>query len=422
VVLEKPKLFTSRREFIVTMLLLAFVVVLRLGWEYRNYRYFIAQPFVYAHAKIVNSYPKTRNGRTYAVLKLHTDSGKNIYTTSYRKDLKRGQRIYLKLLPSTRIGFWDYLGGMYCKSRIKRVEIPEPNLRFRLEAWISRQHTLPTMQAFYNGIFWASPIPKNLREPITRLGVSHLVALSGFHLGILWGVLYGMMLWMYRPIQQRYFPWRHTLADVGTVVMLLLGVYVWLTGIPPSLVRSYAMLLVGWGMVLMGIELVSFTFLAIISAVLLALFPPLVVSLGFWLSIAGVFYIFLVLSYCHKVSRKWVALVCIPMGIFVLMQPLVHGIFGVTTIWQLLSPLLSLGFVIFYPVSMVLHLVGYGGVLDGMLTWLFALPEASGEYLLPWWGVLGYGVFSLVAIWRREALVVLLTVAVGYVGYLYTVA
>jgi len=162
--------------------------------------------------------------------------------------------------------------------------------------------------------------------------------------------------------------------------------------------------------------------LATISVVLLALFPPLVVSLGFWLSIAGVFYIFLVLSYCQKASRKWVALVCIPAGIFVLMQPLVHGIFGVTTIWQLLSPLLSLGFIIFYPVSMVLHLVGYGGVLDGVLTWLFALPEVSGEHLLPWWGVIGYGVLSLVAIWRREALAVLLTVALGYVGYLYTVA
>ena len=418
-VIEKPGLFVTRREFIVTMLLLALVVVLRLGWVYRDYRHFITQPFVYTHAVIINTYPKTREGRTYAVLKLHTDQGRVIYTTAYRRDLRRGMRLYLQLLPGTKIGVWDYLGGMYCKSRIKRVETPEPNLRSRLEAWVNRQHTLPMMRAFYNGIFWASPIPKELREPIARLGISHLVALSGFHLGILWGVLYGVLLWIYRPMQQRYFPWRHALADVGIVVMILLGLYLWLTGSPPSLVRSYAMLLVGWGMVLMGIELVSFTFLVTIAAVLLALFPPLVVSLGFWLSISGVFYIFLVLSYCQKASRNLVALVCIPVGIFVLMQPLVHGIFGVTTVWQLLSPILSLGFIVFYPLSMVLHLVGHGGILDGALIGLFSLPKAGSEHLLPWWGVVGYGVLSLMAIWKRWAMGMLLVVAVGYVGYLF---
>jgi len=422
VVLEKPKFFTSRREFIVTMFLLAFVVMLRLGWEYRNYRYFIAQPFVYAHATIINTYPKTRNGRTYAVLKLQTDAGKTIYTTSYHKDVKRGQRIYLKLLPSIRIGFWDYLGGMYCKSRIKRVEPLIQNQRTRIESWIDQQHIDPNMQAFYRAIYLATPIPKTLRDRIAALGVSHLVALSGFHLGILWGVLYALGLWVYRPLQQRYFPWRHALADVGLVVMVILGGYLWMTAFPPSLLRSYAMLLVGWGLVLMGIELVSFPFLAAITSGLLALFPSLVVSLGFWLSIAGVFYIFLLLAYCRGVHARWISLLCIPLGIFVLMQPLVHGIFPLTTPYQLLSPVLSVGFILFYPLSFLLHLVGQGGLLDNVLAQGLSMPETTSEHLLAGWAVAGYIILSLVAIFQRWAMGVLLVTAVGYVGYLCVVA
>ncbi len=418
-VLEKPKLFTTKQEFVITMLLLALVVVVRLGWVYHDYHRFVAQPFVYTHATIVNTYPKTRNGKTYAVLKLHTDSQKTIYTTSYRQDLKRGQRIYLQLLPNERIGFWEYLGGMYCKSRIKRVDPPTANGQRLLESWINRQHADPNMQAFYRAIFLATPIPKTLRTQIASLGVSHLVALSGFHLGILWGILYGLGLLIYRPFQRRYFPWRHALADVGLAVMVVLGGYLWLTGFPPSLLRSYAMLLVGWGLVLMGIELVSFPFLATITLTLLALFPSLIASLGFWLSIAGVFYIFLVLRYCQGMHARWISLLCIPLGIFILMQPLVHGIFPLTTPYQLLSPLLSVGFILFYPLSFLLHLVGQGGVLDGVLTTLFSMPETMREHLLPGWAVVGYILLSLLAIYRRWLMGVLLMVAVGYVGYLF---
>ena len=418
-ILEKPKLFNTRREFLLVMMLLALIIFGRLGWKYRHYQSFVSQPFVYSHATIVNTYPKTRDGKTYAVIKLRSQKGHTIYTTAYRNDLKRGERLYLQLIPGGRITFWDYLGGMYCKSRIKHVEPPGEDIRSRLEQWVDRQHDTAMMRSFYNGIFWASPIPKTLREPIAGLGVSHLVALSGFHLGILWGIVYGALLLVYRILQQRYFPWRHALLDVGSAVMVILGFYLWLTGFPPSLVRSFAMLLVGWGMVLMGIELISFTFLSTITMVLLALFPALTVSLGFWLSVSGVFYIFLILSYCQKSSTKLVAFVCIPFGIFVLMQPLVHGVFGVTSPWQLLSPLLSIGFIVFYPLAMVLHLLGIGGALDGGLTYLFALPVTSEEHLLPAWAVAGYLLLSVAAIGRREVFWVLGVVATGYGLYLF---
>ena len=101
------------------------------------------------------------------------------------------------------------------------------------------------------------------------------------------------------------------------------------------------------------------------------------------------------------------------------MLPVVHGIFAMTSIYQLLSPLLSILFVPFYPLVMLLHLFGLGGIFDAGLSWLFPLPQESQEELLPWWIVLGYLGLSIGAIWRRRLFYVLFGVALGYGVYLF---
>jgi len=413
VLLELPALFGSRREFAWFVLVMLAMICGRLAWEFHRYEQFVSEPFVYVRATILNTYPKTRDHREYTVIKLQDDQGRIIYTTAYRNDLSRGDRLYLQLIPSEAIGFGDYLGGMYCKSRIRNITHPDTGVKGKIEAAINAQHTDKDLQEFYRAIFLATPLSHALRDRIASLGVSHLVALSGFHLGILWGVLYGLFLWLYRSLVHHRVPYRHALLDVGAWVMVLLGVYVYLTGAPPSLLRSYGMLLLGWIMVLMGMELIRFSFLLTVVLILLAVFPSMIASIGFWLSVAGVFYIFLILSYCRNAPKGLIAFVCIPAGIFVLMQPIVHGVFPMTTPWQLLSPLLSIAFVLFYPLAFVLHMIGQGDMLDGMLRSLFALPSTGQEHLLPAWAVASYLVVSLGAIRRRELFGVLMAVAMA---------
>jgi len=176
---------------------------------------------------------------------------------------------------------------------------------------------------------------------------------------------------------------------------------------------------VGWMVLLLGMELLSFTFLASVFLLLVVLFPSLLVSLSFWLSVAGVFYIFLLLYYA-KIFNKWMmTLVIIPLGIFVLMLPVVHSIFPMTNAYQLLSPLLSLLFIVFYPLSMVLHILDLGGLFDTQLIYLFHLPAEGGEHLLPLWVVFGYIVLSIGAIWEKKLFYTILTLAIGYGFYLF---
>ncbi len=417
--LEKPKLFPEKKTFVWVMVTLVAVILVRLFFEYQAYQNFISKPFYYTYAEVLSQSTKTKQGTTYKVLKLRSDDGLTFYTSSYKKESFTGKRLRMQLFPSDKITFYRYLGTFYVKSRIKDQEQLPLAFKDTLLEKVAFQHQESSLQSFYNAIFFATPLQKELREKISMLGVSHLVALSGFHLGILWGLVYGILLLLYRPLQQKYFPYRHALFDVGLVAVIFLGIYLWFVDFPPSLVRSYAMVLVGWMVLLLGMELLSFTFLTTIMTMLIALFPSLLVSLSFWLSIAGVGYIFLLLQYTKEFHTKVIALLFIPFGIFILMLPLVHGIFGVTSGYQLLSPLLSLLFIPFYPLVMVLHILGFGGVLDTALLGLFSLPNEGVDKLLPLWGMLGYIGLSIGAIWSKKLFFMVIGLAVGYGAYLF---
>ena len=402
------------------MALLFMVFLAHLGWEYRNYTEFISKPFYFTHASVLNAYEKTKGKRSYQVLKLKSDDGLTFYTTTHRKTSLKNKYIRLQIFPGKQISFSDYLGSFYVKSRIGEIKEHSASLKNDLLTKVASQHHDSSLASFYNAIFFATPLDKTLRDKIALFGVSHLVALSGFHLGILWALIYGGLLLLYRPLQQRYFPYRYALIDVGAVTVAILGIYLWFVGFPPSLLRSYAMLLVGWAVLLMGIELLSFSFLFTVAGLLLVLFPSLCVSLGFWLSIAGVFYIFLLLHYTRQYNKWMITLLVIPLGIFLLMLPVVHAVFATTSPYQLLSPLLSVLFIPFYPLSMLLHLFTLGGVADSTLLGLFSLPKTGQEHLLPLWAVAGYIILSFAAIRYRAAFYILLTAASVYALYLFS--
>jgi len=278
--LEKPKLFPERKGFMLVTGILIFLLSMRLFFIYHTYQNFIAKPFYYTYVKVMTAYEKNKDGKRYTVLKLKSDEGFLFYTTTHRKENFNHKRLRLQIFPNKSITFRDYLGTFYVKSKIKYQEKCRTTIKENVLDSVASQHQDKSLQSFYNAIFFATPLDRTLREQIAKLGVSHLVALSGFHLGILWGLLYGVLLLLYRPLQQKFFPYRHALFDVGLVTMVLLGVYVWFVNFPPSLVRSYAMVLIGWSVLLLGMELLSFTFLTLVLLLLVVLFPSLLVSLS----------------------------------------------------------------------------------------------------------------------------------------------
>ncbi len=420
--MQTPPLFLSKQSFFYTILALFILFCIRITYVYTDYKDFITKPFYFTHAKVISSKPKAKNDKQYSVIKAKSSDGLSFFTVYFDdKMIVPNSDIRVQLFPDESIGFFDYLGTFFINSKIKSIISPDTS-KGSLSKKVRAVHQDPRVASFYNGIFFATPLSQETRDVVTKLGVAHLVALSGFHLGILWSVIFALSLLLYRPLQARFFPYRNALLDVGAVAVLTLAFYLWYVGFPPSLTRAFTMVFLGWIFLLVGLEILSFEFLAFIIALLLVLLPSFLVSLSFWFSVAGVFYIFLVLKWFEKSSKIMIAILYIPFGIFLLMLPITHIFFGVTNIYQLSSPLLSLLFIPFYPLSILLHLIGFGALFDPLLVTLFDLPNraVTKEVFVSPYLALGYIVLSILAIRYRYLFFALLVYALLLSLYIFT--
>ncbi|SFV63139.1 Competence protein [hydrothermal vent metagenome] len=417
--IEKPKLFLTANEFWLTVLLFLVLLTIRLSFLYNEYQEFISKPFYFTHVKVLQQYKKEKKGKTYTILRVYSSElDLNFFTRTYKKENFIGKRVRLKLFPYRKMHFFEYLGISFISSQINAVSDKPDSFKSSVLGSIESQHSQEMIVSFYQAIFLATPLQKELREQVSKLGISHLVALSGLHLAILSGVLFFLFRPIYRIFQQRYFPYRFDLIDIGFLVLVILGWYVWFVETPASLLRSYAMMVVGWTILVLGIELLSFSFLVMIVMILLLLFPKMLVSLAFWFSVLGVFYIFLLIKRFSD-TNKFLMTPVISFGIFVLMLPIVHIIFPTTSTLQLYSPLLSLGFSFFYPISIFCHMVGRGGMFDGVLLKLFTLESQVVDVKIGMIFGVGYLFLSIGAIYYRRLFYLLLLVAFGFMGWMF---
>ena len=402
--LAAPPLFRSRGEFLKIALILIAIIAARLFFIYQDYTSLKnLKGYYYTEAQVLKLY----DGRGYKagskLLKLKSDDGLDFYLYTNSETPKRYDWVRVKLKLKKDSSFFDYLKGFFAYGDIVEHIENGFDAKSYLREQINKQHNQDSkIETFYHAIFLSDPLDRALRDKISALGVSHLVALSGFHLGILWLIVFGVLYIPYRAFQQKYFPWRNRNIDLGFVTLVILLVFLLFTGAPPALTRSYVMLTIGWLILILGLELISFQFLAFAMLVILAFAPKLIASLGLLLSFSGVFYIFLVIKWLKNYSAWFITLVGIPVGIFLLMFPIAHFFFTTTTIWQLMSPPLSVLFMIFYPLVAVLHFIGLGGVFDTALSALFNLPNSSVDVVLPMPLIVLYVVMSIESIFSKR--------------------
>ncbi len=382
--------------------------------SYRSYQDLTASKFQHTTVTVLNQYPKTtKRGKPYFVLRLKSDEGYRFVTTRF-EDLRdlRGRRMEIGLITS-KIGFWDYMRGFFAPS-FDLFLLPEnPSLSTKINAWITKQHTHPWMRELYGALFLAKPISKDLRERISGLGINHLVAISGYHLGFLYALLLLLLSPIYRLFQDHYFPYRNRTFDLGVTIMLALSGYAILIGMTPSIVRSLTMLIFGFFLYTRHFKIISFEVLVVSVLFLIAMKVSLFWSVAFWFSVSGIFFIYLFLHYFDGL-KKWQIALGINFWVYVMMHPIVHFIFDRFSFSQLLSPFLSLLFAIFYPLVWVLHLLGLGDLLDGAMLKLLAVEMPIFEYHTPLWFLAIYVSLMIASIFWCWAFWVLVLLGVGF--------
>lgn len=406
--MQSVPLFTQKKEIFLAFLVVLVIAFSSLAYEYVNYQKFIKEPLHVSHAVVLNHYQKTNDkGRVYDVLKLKLPSGVSFYTVSWKPlHVKANETVKVKFKVE-KLRFIEYLRGFYANSLfVYSVYQDTLPLALKIALWIESQHSEPEMSSLFQALFLATPLTKSMRDAVQHWGIAHLVAISGFHLGVLSALLFGLINPLYRFFQDRYFPYRNRVADVSLIVFALLYMYMALIGFTPSFMRAFVMSVVAFYLFSRGVKIISFTNLLISTLILLALFPSLVFSVSFWFSVSGVFYIFLFL---HHFSHwdKWKIFIMLNVWVYLLMIPIVHFIFPSISFLQASSPLLSMLFVVFYPLSMFLHVIGLGGLLDGLVLELLHVKVQSYTAQIPLAFVIGYVGLSLLAIRFRFLCLVL---------------
>jgi len=408
--LQRIELFSTKREFSLFLLGSFFILLYSLLILYNNYKHLTQFDTAVTTATILKQYNKTKTTKsgkikTYQVLKLKSDEGFTFYTTSKPFTSSLCKTIELTIY-TKHISFYEYLTTFYAYSNILQI-YPSNSLKYKFNRLIEKQHSDVNASNIYKALFNATPLERNLQATFSSLGISHLVAISGFHLGVLSFFLFFLIKYPYKFLQNRYFPYRNYKLDSFVIVSAILLGYLIFLEYPPSLLRSFVMLIIGFILYERNIKIITMQTLLLTAIVLLAFFPKLFFAVGFWLSIAGVFYIFLFLIHSQNRSKLW-QFSLLPFFVYLMMLPFSLSIFGNFSIYHPLSILWSILFTLFYPLSIFLHVIGKGDFFDTFLHALLHVKILKTTVELSYMYLILHVMISLLSIFKKQALFVLL--------------
>ncbi|WRG34287.1 ComEC/Rec2 family competence protein [Helicobacter pylori] len=375
------ELLATPKEYLWCGVFLSLLLAINLYLEYLNYQKLDFSKPTSLNAQILLQYPKTKDQKTYFVLKLQS-KGMIFYTTikeplknlQYRHAHFFGKIKSCSLLESLKSCFFQ----TYSFSLMRKH-----NFKSHLRHFIDSAHSNALVGNLYRALFIGDSLNKDLRDKANALGINHLLAISGFHLGILSASVYFLFSLFYTPLQKRYFPYRNAFYDIGVLVWVFLLGYLLLLDFLPSFFRAFLMGLLGFLACFFGVRLLSFKLLILACCIAIALLPKLLFSVGFLLSVCGVWYIFLFLKHTQiffKTSSFWMRsfqVISLSALVFLNMLIIAHAFFPMFSPYQLFSIPLGLIFIVFFPLSLFLHAVGLGSLLDHILSMPLIIPTIS---------------------------------------------
>ncbi len=409
-------LFNNKKEIVVFLFFVLFISFISISIKYSQYQELTKNKFFHVNALVINQYVKlNKKGRSYYVLKLKSDRGYSFVTTNYG-DLKNLKARHVRLgLITNKISFLDFLRGFYAPSYNLELMDYKESVRNKIFDFIQNQHESSFGKELFLALFIAEPISKELREKVSMWGISHLIAISGYHLSFLFLIFYFIFSKIYIFFQDRYFPYRNSRFDLSIFIFILLFGYLYLLDFTPSLIRSFVMLSFGFLLFHRNIKIISFEVLFVSVALILSIKVEFLFSIGFWFSVSGIFYIYLFLKYFSNLPN-WLIFILINFWVYTLMLPIIHYIFPSFSFYQLLSPFISMLFAVFYPVEIVLHLFGFGGLFDSLLEKFLSVSGELYSFKTPLWFLIIYIIFSIFSIFEYRFTYLLFTLLFLMIG------
>ena len=418
----KIELLSGVGQWAFVIAVFALIFGARVGWEYHKYANLPFESPAEITAQVLLQYQKTKPekpDKPYFVLKLDSD-GHIFYATSHDdlRDLQgRFVRVWGKV--DKKCDFVDYFKSCFFIAFSISL-MPQREFSAPLKEYFAAQHDSAIQASLFGALFFADSLDKKWRDVANRLGLAHIIAISGYHLGVLSAFLFAIFAPVYAFFQSRFFSYRNEFYDLGTIILLCMCGYLVLLDFTPSFLRALVAGIAGFLLLFWGLELISFKMLGLVGLICIAIFPNALFSVGFALSMAGVFYIFLFVRHCPKMPiLPYFALFNV--AIFFSITPIVHYFFPYFSPYQLVSIPVSVAFVVFFPLMIVLHIFGFGGIFDRWLDMVVNAEIPSIDCYLPLPFALIYVALSFGAIGSKKIYVIMLLCAVGFWGYMLLV-
>lgn len=438
------ELFEEKKDYIIFGTFIILMAIFSLFLEYKNFSKIAIDEPISLNAKVLLQYKKPE--KSYFVLKLKGENGEIFYTTS-RDDLRdlRGREIEIYGKLGADCDFKKYLQSCFVIAYSISL-LPTNDFKASIVDYIDSQHVqqqdfhldsnqnaesstnlisspnkifdefgVNIISQMYRGLFLAMPIPQVLRESMSALSIAHIFAISGFHLGILSLCLYGILAPPYRYFARKNFSYRNEFYDLNFVILIFAFLYLLILDFTPSFLRSFVMFAFGFYALWRGIKLISFKLLFACVLLILALFPRIFFSIGFWLSVSGIFYIYLYLRHFGTLKiNKFSHAILLNFIIFLQMLPIAHYIFYDFSPLCVVSPFVTLGFIIFYPLVLLLHIIGFGGVFDNLLLFIGTYDFNPMDLITPFWLLAVIICFSFIAIFKKFAYYCVVFISILY--------
>ncbi|WP_267523832.1 ComEC/Rec2 family competence protein [Campylobacter sp. MG1] len=361
---------------------------------------------------VLNNYLKTKNNRSYYVLSLQYKDI-IIYTTTSKKI--NSNHILLNFAAKEKLSFYEYFKSKFYLPSYNIVELKEFKDNFFVNYFLD-QHKDEKIKQLYGALFFAKSINKELRNDVNYYGIAHLIAISGYHLGLIYSIFFFIFSIIYKYFQKRFFPYRSIHFDLGIIIFIILALYFYQIGMIASYFRSFIMAILGFYFVIRAIKLLSFLHLLLAFLICVAINPSLIFSVGFFFSCLGVFYIYLFL-YHFKINNIYMIILLEISVFFAMITPVLY-FFPLLSFQQLFGIILTPLFVIFYPLVLFLHIINQGNLLDGILINFLNFKLFAIDFKVDFVFFISYIFLSLLSIFHRYLAIFVISINMIFYFYL----
>jgi competence protein ComEC len=405
--------FENHNKQLALTLFLLFIFLINLSIEYNKYLDFIDEEVYEVKAEVLNIYEKPTNN----ILRLKSQNFDFFANINKSEDIKKSDMLSMAII-SLDVSFLDYLKGFYAKIIYFNKIEKTPKFIDKIIIKINSNHEDEMIKELFQTLFLGTSISKELRDICTNYGISHVIALSGFHLAVLSFTIYWLLYFPYSFFHQRFFSYRNKKYDLILISLVILFYYLILTDIIPSLLRAFVMLVLTIYFLRSNIKIISYTNLFFTFLIVIALFPKFLFSLGFWFSIIAVFYIFLFIQY-FKNLNKYFQIIFFDFWMFLVFNPIVHFYFPQTTYEQFLSIIINILFAIFYVFEIVAHIFEFAIYFDGFIKDFLSYKMNVFSVETPFYFLLIYMIFSLASVFNKKVFWILNILMIIFNLYLY---